>query len=244
MVSMVHGCVLPTWRTHLLSGVQVATLQATVVGNFSFTFVDLTLANLVEDGSTNLRYQGPKFTPSIFSIPRFLPTSEIYSALVAVWDIFCFYIAMYQAGYFLACIGPMNFRTEVPRASIFKHSPEPRQLWRTFLHLHAIEIAQNLLKHLRAIAIFAFTQLHSIWAACMLPLSSHCAHLVLMKKIGIFHRISSGRYRIFPEGKRGENPVKSRTKSGTITSITHKYHRHTTELKLGMICVSQCRQSS
>ena len=34
--------------------------------------------------------------PSGFSIPSLLPTSEIYSAFVAVWDSFCFYTTRYS----------------------------------------------------------------------------------------------------------------------------------------------------
>ena len=62
----------------------------------SFTFVDLTLANILQDWSTILRCKVLNFAPSIFSILPLLPTSEIYFAFVAVWDIFCFYIARYR----------------------------------------------------------------------------------------------------------------------------------------------------
>ena len=60
-----------------------------------------------------------------------------------VWNIFCFCSSLryflllhckvlHQAGYLLSCIGPMNFWTEVTRASISKYRPEPRHSWRTF----------------------------------------------------------------------------------------------------------------
>ena len=80
--------------------------------NFSFTSDNLTLANILEDRSTILLCKVPNF-----SIPRSLPMSEIYSAFVAVWDLFCFYIAsqckvLHQTGNFPSCIGPMNFWTE------------------------------------------------------------------------------------------------------------------------------------
>ena len=111
-----------------------------------------------------------------------------------VWNIFCFCSSLryflllhckvlHQAGYLLSCIGPMNFWTEVTRASISKYRPEPRHSWRTFCNhmlMHATKFAQHLLNHLRSIAMFAFTQLNSIWAAFMLPLSSHYIHSVAL----------------------------------------------------------------
>ena len=67
--------------------------------------------------STILQYKHCKFTPSIFSIPQLLPTSEIYFAFIAVWDMFCLYSQeLNHASNFLACISPMNFWTEVSRA--------------------------------------------------------------------------------------------------------------------------------
>ena len=65
---------------------QHCTLPVTkICANFFIHFVDLTLVNILEDGSTILRRHVPNFTHSIFSIPRLLPTSsEIYSAFVAV----------------------------------------------------------------------------------------------------------------------------------------------------------------
>ena len=60
-----------------------------ICANFSFTFVDLTLANILGDGRTVLLCKVQNFTPSIFSIPLLLPSSEIFSAFVAIWDIFC-----------------------------------------------------------------------------------------------------------------------------------------------------------
>ena len=46
-------------------------------------FVDLMLANILEDESTILRCKEQNFTPSIFSIPQLLPSSEMYTAFVA-----------------------------------------------------------------------------------------------------------------------------------------------------------------
>ena len=59
---------------------------------FQFTFVDLMLAMWRKEHNSLI---GAKF-PSSFSIPRLLPTSEICSAFVAVWDIFCFYKVRYH----------------------------------------------------------------------------------------------------------------------------------------------------
>ena len=59
------------------------TLPGTMIfANFSFTFVDLTLANILQDGSTILRCKVLIFARSIFSILRLLPTSEIYFAFL------------------------------------------------------------------------------------------------------------------------------------------------------------------
>ena len=91
-----------------------------------------------------------------------------------------------QAGYFLACISLMNFWTEVPLGQGL-YIQEPRHSSRTFSQPHAVCTPPNLssiywillrVNQLRAIAMFAFTQLLSIWAAFMLPLSSHCTHSV------------------------------------------------------------------
>ena len=61
------------------------TLPGTIIcANFSFMFVDSTLANILDDRSTILLCKVVNFTPSSFSIPSLLPTSEIYSAFVAV----------------------------------------------------------------------------------------------------------------------------------------------------------------
>ena len=84
-------------------------------------------------GSTILRFKVLNFAPSIFRIPQLLPTSEICSAFVAVWDIFCFYLARYPIMY-----RSNEFLNRVPRASIFKHSPEPRHSWRTFSQPHVV----------------------------------------------------------------------------------------------------------
>ena len=50
----------------------------------------------LERGAQSFGVRCPNFTPSSFSIPRILPTSEIYSAFVAVWDSLCLYIARYH----------------------------------------------------------------------------------------------------------------------------------------------------
>ena len=61
---------------------------------------------------------------------------------------------------------------KLPRASTFVKS-----IFAT-THMHAATFAPNLLNDLRAIAVFAFTQLPSIWAAFMLALSSCCTYSV------------------------------------------------------------------
>ena len=61
-------------------------------GQFFIQIVDLTLANILEDGRTILRFKMPNFTPSIFSILHLLPTSEIYSAFLA-FEIFSAFTA-------------------------------------------------------------------------------------------------------------------------------------------------------
>ena len=71
-------------------------------------FVDLTLANTREDGSTILRHKVPSFKLSILSIPRYKVFCSLHCKV------------SHQAGYLLACICSMNFWTDVPRASIFK----------------------------------------------------------------------------------------------------------------------------
>ena len=60
------------------------TLPGTMVcAKFSFTFVDCTFANILEDVSTIPRCKVPNFIPSIFSIPQLPPMSDM-SAFVLV----------------------------------------------------------------------------------------------------------------------------------------------------------------
>ena len=56
-----------------------------------------------------------------------------------------------------------------PRASTFV-----KYIFATTCGIHTTEFAPRLLNHLCVIAMFTFKQLHSIWAAFMLPPSSHC----------------------------------------------------------------------
>ena len=171
-------------------------------------FVDLTLANTREDGSTIHQRKVQNFTPSIFSIPRLLPTSsEIYSAFIAaffaVWSLkyfllYCMHCSVsHRAGYFLACIVSIGFWTEVPRASIFKHSScqEPRHSWKIFSQLHAVCALPPYPRSIHSTTsadctvcshAVAFT-LRSIHAASFKPLHRlSCTHTRL-KKSGIFH---------------------------------------------------------
>ena len=74
----------------------------------------------------------------------------------------------------------MVFWADMPRASIF-NLPRASTFVKSVLattHMHSATFAPNLLSDLRAIAMFAFMQLPSIWAAFMLPLSSCCTHSV------------------------------------------------------------------
>ena len=124
----------------------------------------------------------PNFTPSIFSIQQILPTSEICFCCSVRYFLLLHCKVSHHAGNFPECIGPMNFLTEVPRALIFKNYPEPGHSWTTFLQQHVVCTPQNPHSTYSTIfvlvSILAFTQLHSIWAALMLPLSSHCTHSV------------------------------------------------------------------
>ena len=125
------------------------------------------------------------FAPRIFSIPWLLPTSGIYSAFVAVWDIFCFYIARYcikQVTYYHALVQWIfEQKWQEPQYPSIAQSLDIREEhFATTCCMHATKFAQHLLNHLRSIAMFAFTQLNSIWAAFMLPLSSHYIHSVAL----------------------------------------------------------------
>ena len=60
-----------------------------------------------------------------------------------------------------------------PRASTFV-----KYIFATTCGIHTTEFAPRLLNHLCVIAMFTFKQLHSIWAAFMLPTSSHCTNSV------------------------------------------------------------------
>ena len=119
--------------------------------------------------------------PVFSKIPLLLPTSQIYSTFGAIWDIFCFYIAIYHIKQ-VTSYDVLVWWAEVPRTLIFKHRPEPgrastlvKNIFPT-MYILATKLAQHLLNHLHVIAMFAFTQLHTIWATFMLPLSSHCTH--------------------------------------------------------------------
>ena len=116
---------------------------------FHSCFVDFMLANILEDGSITLLCRVPNFTPSIFCITLLLPTSEIYSAFVVVWDNFVLQDitssrlipSLYWSAQFLNRNAKM-----MTRSLIFKHHPEPRHLWRTFLQPHTVCRPLNLIR--------------------------------------------------------------------------------------------------
>ena len=75
------------------------TLPGTIIcANFSFTFVYLTLAKVLDDRITILRCKVPNFPlVSLFhTYCQRLNYIEIIFCFVAVWDIFCLYIARYR----------------------------------------------------------------------------------------------------------------------------------------------------
>ena len=82
-----------------------------------------------------------------------LLTSVICSAFVAVWDIFCFYTTRYRIRWSSRLLPSkasmywsdefLNRSLEVPRASIFKHCPEPRHSGRTFSQPHVVCMPPN-----------------------------------------------------------------------------------------------------
>ena len=129
------------------------TLQGIVIcANFSFTFVELTIANILEDRCTILLCKVPNFKLCIFSIPLLLPTSEIYSAFVAVWDIFCFYLPRYHFTESSRLLPSMFWSNEFLNRSATANTaksldiqdcPEPLHLWRTFLQPHAVYMPPN-----------------------------------------------------------------------------------------------------
>ena len=148
-----------------------------ICANVSFTFVDLTLANILQDGSTILRCKVLNLAPSIFSIPRLLPTSEIYSALVAVWDIFCFYIARYHikqvTSYCVLVQRIFEQKCQEPRYSSIAQS----------LDIHE--------EHFRNHMLYAR---HQIWTALTQPSSRNCnvhIHAVAFDLSSIYATLSS-----------------------------------------------------
>ena len=117
------------------------TLPGTIVyANFSFMFVDLTLANVLDDRSTIIWCRVPNF-PVVSVFHGFLPTSEIYSALLQ-YEIFSAFtsqgIASSRSRLLPIIYGSDEFLNIVSRASIFKHRQEPRHSWRTFSQPHAV----------------------------------------------------------------------------------------------------------
>ena len=67
----------------------------------------------------------------VFSVFHCYFQRLICSAYVAVWGIFCFYIARYRikqvTGYFLACIGPMNFEQKCQEPRYIARAPHKAQ---------------------------------------------------------------------------------------------------------------------
>ena len=195
-----------------------------------FKFVYLTLANILEDGSTivtlNSSVQGAKLKPSSFSIPHLLPMSEIYSSFVAVWFMLPQGItssrllpSMYWSNIFL------NRVPRALRASISKHSPEPRQ------HRHAkIGHAKLDMRNTRTCKSCTQNACKSRMSMCFLTLAT-CKKSVtqiiylgslpwlechfwaeyqggnlafLIRFFFLIYRIFPSFNRIFPEGKSGE----------------------------------------
>ena len=139
------------------------TLPGTIIcANFSFTFVDFTLANVLDDRSTILRCIVPNF--QVVSVFHALCHCLKYILLLLQFEIFSTFTSqgiasrrflpiIYWSDEFLNRVSKSLDIQASPRASTFV-----KNILATSCRMHTTEFAQHLLNHLCAIAIFAFTQ--------------------------------------------------------------------------------------